>query len=133
MNRPIRFQPGLVFDNHYPLPVRITLFLCDRLLRAVHRLASSREDISRTSWLQLWRINEALFEFVFQYQHYIFRLGFSIPHIDSPWFDLATRSGPHYSSIPLSQVSLLLPARPDPQDALPRADSRSPFDPRYDW
>ena len=146
MNQSPPFQPGLAEDSHYPPGVRILLYLSDTLLRAIHHLAATPNQ-PRATWLQLWALNETTFQFVRQLSYHLFRLGFRLPHIDSPWFDIVTRSGPHFRSLPLSQASLLLPTPFNPLQPLrslplfPPSDPSPfdpvfppglPFDPRYD-
>ena len=133
MNQLPPFRLDLVSDSHYPIKIKIVLYLSDWLLRAIHQLATSPSDIPRDSWLQLWSLNEKLFEFVKEFLHYLYRIGHRLPHTNSPWFNIATRTGPQYRSIPLSRASLLLPTPFNPFVFPPRAPSRPPFDPRYDW
>ena len=110
---PAEFRPALVSDQFYPVVIRITFYAIDQLLLAVNKLANSEasEQMSRSTWLDLWALNESLFTFIYRFGSYIYDLGYGFPPVSSPWWYFVARIGRHYHSIPISRASLLLPTR----------------------
>ena len=109
---PAEFRPALVSDQFFPVVIRITFYAIDQLLLAVNKLANSEasEQMSRSTWLDLWALNESLFTFIYRFGAAVHAL-YGFPPVGTPWWYFTARIGRHYQSIPLSRASLLLPSR----------------------